>query len=165
MSGGKKNSADAKLKLSEKDIEQVTQLYQFMCDEGLSDLSIEDAESKIIIKRRRKNQNTHHNAQSTKTVVKTNEEQAKENRKNANNNASYITSPLIGTFYRSPSPTSEPFVRANEKVEAGRILCIVEAMKVMNEIRADKPCQIKKILVENTKNVSAGQALFEVEWL
>lgn len=74
-----------------------------------------------------------------------------------------IAAPLAGMFYRSPSPTSAPFVKEGDKVAFGDVLCIVEAMKVMNEIRADRPCVIKKILVENGKPVSSGQDLFAIE--
>jgi acetyl-CoA carboxylase biotin carboxyl carrier protein len=74
-----------------------------------------------------------------------------------------VASPLAGVFYRSPSPTSAPFVKEGDKAAFGDILCIVEAMKVMNEIRADRPGLIRKILVENGKPVSAGQELFAME--
>ena len=74
-----------------------------------------------------------------------------------------IASPLAGMFYRAPSPTSPPFVKEGDKVAFGDVLCIVEAMKVMNEIRADRPGLIKKIFIENGKPVSAGQDLFLVE--
>jgi acetyl-CoA carboxylase biotin carboxyl carrier protein len=74
-----------------------------------------------------------------------------------------VASPLAGMFYRSPSPASPPFVKEGDKVAFGDMLCIVEAMKVMNEIRADRPCVIKKILIENGKPVAAGQNLFLVE--
>lgn len=74
-----------------------------------------------------------------------------------------VASPLAGMFYRSPSPNSPSFVKEGAKVAFGDVLCIVEAMKVMNEIRADRPCTIKKILVENGKAVSAGQKLFLIE--
>ena len=74
-----------------------------------------------------------------------------------------VASPLAGMFYRSPSPASPPFVKEGDKIAFGDVLCIVEAMKVMNEIRADRPCVVKKILVENGKAVSAGQDLFVIE--
>lgn len=74
-----------------------------------------------------------------------------------------VASPLAGMFYRSPSPASPSFVKEGGKVAFGDVLCIVEAMKVMNEIRADRPCVIKKILVENGKPVAAGQKLFLIE--
>ena len=74
-----------------------------------------------------------------------------------------IASPLAGILYRSPSPQSAPFVKEGDKVAYGDVLCIVEAMKVMNEIRADRPCVIRKILVENGKPLSSGQNIFLVD--
>jgi len=74
-----------------------------------------------------------------------------------------ITSPLAGVFYRSPAPNAPAFVKEGDTVAYGDVLCIVEAMKVMNEIRADKPGKIKKIAAENGKPVSAGQDLFLLE--
>jgi len=74
-----------------------------------------------------------------------------------------ITSPLIGTFYRAPSPASPPFVEIDREVKEGDTLCIVEAMKVMNEVKAEKSGVIKKILAENGKIVEYGQLLFLIE--
>jgi acetyl-CoA carboxylase biotin carboxyl carrier protein len=74
-----------------------------------------------------------------------------------------VASPLAGMFYRSASPASPPFVKEGDTAAFGDVLCIVEAMKVMNEIRADRPCVVKKILVENGKPVSAGQELFLID--
>lgn len=74
-----------------------------------------------------------------------------------------ITSPMVGTFYRSPSPDSDAFVDVGSDVSADTVVCIVEAMKVMNEIQADVKGKIKKILVDNATPVQFGQALFLVE--
>jgi len=74
-----------------------------------------------------------------------------------------ILSPLSGVFYRAASPTSAPFVEEGQEVSAGKTLAIIEAMKVMNEIKAEKSCRIKKILVENGQPVSIGTELFLVE--
>jgi acetyl-CoA carboxylase biotin carboxyl carrier protein len=71
-----------------------------------------------------------------------------------------VVSPLAGVFYRSPSPSAPPFVKEGDKVAFGDVLCIIEAMKVMNEIRADRPGVLRKIVAENGKPVSAGQDLF-----
>ncbi len=71
-----------------------------------------------------------------------------------------VASPLAGVFYRSPSPSAPPFVKEGDKVAFGDVMCIVEAMKVMNEIRADRPGVVRKIVAENGKPVSAGQDLF-----
>ena len=74
----------------------------------------------------------------------------------------YIKAPLVGTFYRAPSPESAPFVEIESEVKKGDTLCIVEAMKVMNEIKSDYDGTIKEILVENAKPVEYGQVLFVI---
>ncbi|MGE0104972.1 MAG: acetyl-CoA carboxylase biotin carboxyl carrier protein [Blastocatellales bacterium] len=71
-----------------------------------------------------------------------------------------ITSPIVGTFYRSPSPTADSFVKLGDPVEAGKTLCIIEAMKLMNEIQSDASGTVAKIFVENGQPVEYGQPLF-----
>ena len=71
-----------------------------------------------------------------------------------------IKSPLAGVFYRSPRPDADPFIEDGSNVTAGQVLCIVEAMKLMNEITAERPCKIVRILVENAEAVEEGQPLF-----
>ena len=74
-----------------------------------------------------------------------------------------ITSPMVGTFYCSPSPEADPFVYEGKRVERGEIICIIEAMKLMNEIEAEQGGIIRKILVEDSEPVEFGQPLFLVE--
>jgi acetyl-CoA carboxylase biotin carboxyl carrier protein len=74
-----------------------------------------------------------------------------------------ITSPMVGTFYRASSPEAEPFVKVGQKVEKGQVVCIVEAMKLMNEIESDQSGRIMEILVENAQPVEFGQRLFLLE--
>ncbi|MCS6797132.1 MAG: acetyl-CoA carboxylase biotin carboxyl carrier protein [Myxococcota bacterium] len=74
----------------------------------------------------------------------------------------YVTSPFVGTFYRAPRPDAPPFVQPGDEVRAGTTLCIVEAMKLMNEIEAEFDCTILEVLVENGKPVEFGQRLFRV---
>jgi len=74
-----------------------------------------------------------------------------------------IKSPLIGTFYRAPSPGAPPFVEEGDVVSKGQVLCIIEALKVMNEIESDINGKIVKILVENGQPVEYGQELFYIE--
>ena len=76
-----------------------------------------------------------------------------------------VNSPLAGGFYRAPRPNLPPFVEIGERVETGQTLCILEAMKLMNEIAAESPLKILRVLVENAQVVEAGQALFEYEAL
>jgi acetyl-CoA carboxylase biotin carboxyl carrier protein len=74
-----------------------------------------------------------------------------------------IKSPMVGTFYRSPAPDADPYVEENSPIDVGQTVCIVEAMKLMNEIESDVRGRIAKILVENAQPVEFGQVLFLVE--
>ncbi len=74
-----------------------------------------------------------------------------------------VKSPMVGTFYRSSSPGAKPFVEVGSVVKEGETLCIIEAMKILNEIEADKSGTITKILSENGQAVEYGQALFMIE--
>ena len=73
-----------------------------------------------------------------------------------------VKSPIVGTFYESPSPGSPPFVKPGDTVEAGQVLCIIEAMKLMNEIEADASGEVVKRLVNNGQPVEYGQPLFSI---
>lgn len=74
-----------------------------------------------------------------------------------------ITSPIVGTFYRAPSPEAQPFVEVGQRVNKGTVLCIVEAMKLMNEIESEVDGIIVKILVDNSQPVEYGEPLFLIE--
>jgi oxaloacetate decarboxylase alpha subunit len=74
-----------------------------------------------------------------------------------------ITSPMVGTFYRAPAPDADPYVEVGNAIEVGQTVCIIEAMKLMNEIESEVRGKIVKILVENAQPVEFGQRLFLVE--
>ncbi len=76
-----------------------------------------------------------------------------------------VTSPIVGTFYRAPAPDAAPYVEVGQIIEKGQVLCIVEAMKLMNEIEAEFKCKIVKICKENAQPVEYGDTLFVVEKL
>jgi len=73
-----------------------------------------------------------------------------------------ITSPMVGTFYAGPSPGAKPFISVGDEIQEGDIVCIVEAMKMMNEIKSDFSGKVTSVLVENSEPVEFGQALFTV---
>ena len=77
-------------------------------------------------------------------------------------NIACVVSPMVGTFYLTPTPDAEPFVKKGQKIQAGQVVCIVEAMKLMNEIESDYNGQILEILVENGKPVQYNQPLFTI---
>ena len=89
------------------------------------------------------------------SCVSTNEEEIEEGHE--------IKSPMVGTFYESPSPGAKPFVGLGDNVKAGETLCIIEAMKMLNQIEADVSGKIKKVLVENSQPVEFGQVLYIIE--
>ena len=74
-----------------------------------------------------------------------------------------ITSPMVGTFYASPSPTASPFVKEGDSVTEGQTLCIVEAMKLMNEVKSTVAGKVKKILVKDKDSIKKGQTLMIIE--
>lgn len=78
-------------------------------------------------------------------------------------NKNEIKSPMVGTFYRAPSPEAPPFVQVNQEIEPGQVICIIEAMKLMNEIKSEVKGKILEILVDNAEPVEFGQPLFLIE--
>ena len=78
------------------------------------------------------------------------------------NGLAFVTSPMVGTFYRQPEPGAEPFAREGDVVKKGQVLCIIEAMKLMNEIESELHGELVKILVENGQTVQYGDRLFAI---
>ena len=74
-----------------------------------------------------------------------------------------VTAPIVGTFYNAPSPDAPPFAKVGDRVQAGAVLCIIEAMKLMNEIEAEVSGVVREVLVRDTEPVEYGQTLFRLE--
>ena len=83
----------------------------------------------------------------------------------AEDEAVLITSPIVGTFYAAPAPDAAPFVKVGDHVKNGQTVCILEAMKLMNEIQSEFDCEIDAVLVSNEQKVEYGQPLFRVKKL
>jgi len=81
----------------------------------------------------------------------------------ADPNVVFVTSPFVGTFYKAPSPEADPFVAVNGSVKKGQTLCIIEAMKLMNEIEAEFAGTVLEVLVDSGKSVEFGQKLFKIK--
>ena len=79
-----------------------------------------------------------------------------------NDNLVVIKSPIVGTFYQTPSPDSPPYVEVGDSVEKGKVICTIEAMKMMNQLETDFPCEIVSVLAPQGELVEFGQPLFEV---
>jgi oxaloacetate decarboxylase alpha subunit len=78
-------------------------------------------------------------------------------------NLTAIKAPMVGTFYRSASPETKPYIEIGQTIEIGQVVCIVEAMKLMNEIKSEVKGKVVEILVENARSIEYGQPLFMVE--
>lgn len=139
-------------------VEQIIELIQAVSASSVGELNYEEGSVKISLKKEKNKIKTEAvpYVLHKETVV---QEQVEEPKKEE----SYITSPLVGTFYAAPSENGEPFVQVGDQVQEGTVLGIVEAMKLMNEIESEVQGVIEKILVENGEPVEYGQPLFLVK--
>ena len=145
---------------------KVKSLYEIMKDEKIRELEINSKDYKLCIKRKNCNEAKQlavAPVMSKSAAVENAAEHLKREVSPSAVSGETIKSPITGVFYKSPSPSSPVFVKEGDVVETGKTLCIVEAMKVMNEIKATFKVKIIKVLAENGKPVNSGQDLFEVE--
>ncbi|MDR1952193.1 MAG: acetyl-CoA carboxylase, biotin carboxyl carrier protein [Elusimicrobiota bacterium] len=152
--------------------EKLKTFYDIMTAENLEELEIDSKEYSVHIKRKNVSLVKAKNQSLPAQVIRqdpASKFSADENKEQVLSKAAStitgetIKSPITGMFYRSPAPAIAPFVAEGDIVESGKTLCIVEAMKVMNEIKAPFKVKIIKILLENSKAVKTGQDLFSVE--
>lgn len=142
-------------------ISQLKEIYNAMVCDNISELELENANVKFKIKRYTKKETVVVEKSYSPAVEMVKEE--KEVEEEVTPEGEEIVSPINGIFYRSPSPSSPPFVKEGDVVNPGDTLCIIEAMKAMNQIKSEKKCKIIKILCENNTPVSAGTKLFIVQ--
>lgn len=164
-----KTSKNDSQSASSPDLEHLKGLYDLMLEKGLDTVELRQNDS--IIKLSRSSAGAHGGhwipaqpayhppvaGEGPGAAAPASAESAPADSKNS------INAPLAGVFYRASSPTTPAFVKEGDVVDPGQTLCIVEAMKVMNEIKAESRCRIVRIAVENSRPVTAGQALFMVE--
>jgi acetyl-CoA carboxylase biotin carboxyl carrier protein len=140
------------------DHEDVRKLIDLIKDTDITEILIEKDGAKIKIKRERFGYPVE--PPPIKPPVPEKKEEEKEEKKK---DLVTITSPIVGIFHRSPSPEAPPYVEVGSVVKKGQVLCIVEAMKLMNEIESDTDGVVVEILVENGQPVEYGQPLFLIE--
>jgi acetyl-CoA carboxylase biotin carboxyl carrier protein len=147
------------------DLKKVKELIELMLENDLVEVEIEEGESKIHLKRPGHWQPQFSAAppmhfapaaSAPPTAGAPAPAAAQED------NLADITSPIVGTFYATPSPDSEPYVKVGDHVNPDTVVCIIEAMKVMNEIKAEKSGTIEKIMVSNGQAVEFNQVLFKI---
>jgi len=153
---------------------EIKELIEFLIEKDITEFELERGDVKLRVKRGGEQAAgaAHFAASPTPAVpqtsasaVSTGAVGAKETPKEApvaEENLHIVRSPIVGTFYESPSPGSPPFVKVGDKVEVGEVLCIVEAMKLMNEIECDVAGEVVKKLGSNGQPIEYGQELFVI---
>jgi acetyl-CoA carboxylase biotin carboxyl carrier protein len=133
------------------DFDELKKIIRLLKQENLSEITLWEGQRRITVRQQRVAASTEEGPQPAETSYDREEEEFT------------ISAPLVGTFYRRPSPEAEPFVEDGGKVEPGDTLCIIEAMKVMNEIKAERVGRLRQTLVEDGEAVQYGQSLFLLE--
>ena len=145
------------------EIDYIEQLAKVVADNDLSEITLEDSEKAIIIKREKAQvQVAAAPVVASAPVVQSQPEEKAEKKEEAPKGTP-ITSPMVGTYYSAPSPGAKPFVNVGSTVSAGQVVCIIEAMKLMNEIESEVSGKVTKICVEDGQAVEYGQILMFVE--
>ena len=125
-------------------------------DNNLGSIKISDKTKSIEISNNSLNQSSH---QNTQNILPTNMENIKND---ISDSFISIDSPMVGIIYLTPKPSSPPFAKKGQKIKKGDTICLIEAMKTFNEIKSERDCTIKTVLVKNGEAVEFGQPLFEI---
>lgn len=134
--------------------DKLKEFIEFMNENDLSELEIEEEGKRIRLKKF---------SQEAPAIIQSNPAPATKEEKAGKQNLIEVKSPMVGTFYRSPSPGAKPYVELGDVIKPGDVVCIVEAMKLMNEIKTETGGKIVEILVENAEPVEFGQVIFLME--
>lgn len=154
------------------DLDLIKKLVKIVDSSGVTDLEIQEGDFKIKVAKKIRNAQVITQAQipvaAAQPVMQTSSPAAEATKQTTEAeitaaNLHEIRSPIVGTFYRAPAPDADSYVQVGSVVSPGSVLCIVEAMKLMNEIESDVNGKIVKILVENGKPVEYNQPLFLIE--
>lgn len=152
------------------DIRKVKKLIELLEESDVEELEIQEGDDSVRISRRREQASgtqyvSHYPAPAPQQAAPAPEAApapAQESAAPAAPSGHSVKSPMVGTFYRAPSPTAKAFVEVGQSVKAGDVVCIVEAMKMMNQIEADKSGTVSEILVENGQPVEFDQPLIVI---
>ena len=154
------------------DIRKVKKLIELLEASDIDEIEIKEGDEAVRISRGKKDNTqavspvNHAHAMTSAMVAPANNEETRpisEPATEPRNSDNYVVkSPMVGTFYRSPAPTSQAFVEVGDSIKAGDVLCIVEAMKMMNQIETEKAGTIAEIFVENGEAVEFDQPLFSI---
>ena len=142
------------------DIRKVKKLIEMLEASNLEEIEIQEGEESVRLVKNKTHGTIRNDVEITKEigVGKENKQETLEEEL-----GDKITSPMVGTFYSAPSPGAKPFISVGDEIQEGDIVCIVEAMKMMNEIKSDFSGKVSSILVENAEPVEFGQGLFVIK--
>jgi acetyl-CoA carboxylase biotin carboxyl carrier protein len=143
------------------DLDNVRRLVQLMIDNDLNELTVADGETRVVLKRGLSSPAPAAPAPGPAAAAPS--PAPTPGQPPEPDNVIEITSPMVGTFYSAPSPDVDPYVAVGQRITPESVVCVVEAMKVMNEIRADCAGTVVEICVENAQPVEYGQVLFRVQ--
>ena len=149
------------------DIRKVKKLIELLEESGIAEIEIHEGEESVRISRDGSNPTPQtmisvpsvDSSSSVKTQLSTTESSSDD----YSDEGEVVTAPMVGIFYTSPAPDQSPFVNKGQNVKTGDVLCIIEAMKIMNQIEADIDGKLIRVLVENGDPVEYGQPLFVID--
>ena len=147
------------------DIRKVKKLIEMLESSELEEIEIHEGEESVrLVKNKTETIVTQVQPNQTDTGVKKTESEKSEEKSPVieDPEGEVITSPMVGTFYAAASPGAKPFISVGDEIQEGDVVCIVEAMKMMNEIKSDYSGKVISVLAENSEPVEFGQALFVV---
>lgn len=151
-------------------LEYLEKLANIVYENDLSEITLEDEEQAVCIKREKQIQAAGQimpavlpSTVTSQVVAAPAAKKPESSENNTPHKGTPITSPMVGTFYAAPSPDEKPFVAVGDSVAIGQVVCIIEAMKLMNEIEAEASGRITEICVKNGDSVEFGQVLMYVE--
>jgi oxaloacetate decarboxylase (Na+ extruding) subunit alpha len=150
----------ARAGLDRSESERIRDLIRIVQESGIGEVTVEEGETRITVRRSDERAEVPVATVGAPAVGPGAEGQIAEP---SGDGMIRIEAPMVGTFYRAPEPGATPFVEVGDPVEAGQTLCILEAMKLMNEVKADSDAIVRRICVENAEPVEYGQLLFELE--
>ncbi len=151
------------------DLRKIKKLMELLEESGLAEIEVKEGEESIKLSRASQVQQPIINTQTLDAPVVNDKADNKLNNQKSEDTSSQISdgdtidSPMVGTFYRAASPDSKPFVEKGQKVNKGDTVCILEAMKMMNQVTAEQTGTIIEILVEDSEPVEFGQPLFIIK--
>ena len=147
------------------DLEKIEGLVKIIENSSLTEFTLKDGDLKITMSKLDHPQVVAAGAPMMAQQVAAAPTVAVEAAKEEEEEQLFITSPIVGTFYSAPAPDAPAFVKVGDQVKNGQTVCILEAMKLMNEIQSDFDCEIEAVLVSNEQKVEYGQPLFRVKKL